>query len=204
MKKLSTELSRSLFSIYFLVGRRAWQSVSLGRSTCRSACPRCSTSRGRCGARWTSWSAPRPSWAPPPPASVAFYSFLCLSLHCTVPSKISDFMEHKAQFIVAHPCNPPYHTPMVELVPAPWTSTEVFALFSFCIVLPLYYVPNYIIALYLPLSTVSTQPCLTYLQVRAGARALMAEVGQGPVSLSREVPGFVLNRMQVERAFDKD
>ena len=93
---------------------------------------------------------------------------------------------------------------MVELVPAPWTSTEVFALFSFCIVLPLYYVPNYIIALYLPLSTVSTQPCLTYLQVRAGARALMAEVGQGPVSLSREVPGFVLNRMQVERAFDKD
>ena len=66
------------------------------------------------------------------------------------------------------------------------------------------FVPNYIIALYLPLSTVSTQPCLTYLQVRAGARALMAEVGQGPVSLSREVPGFVLNRMQVERAFDKD
>ena len=52
--------------------------------------------------------------------------------------------------------------------------------------------------------TVYTQPCLTYLQVRAGARALMAEVGQGPVSLSREVPGFVLNRMQVERAFDRD
>ena len=119
------------------MGRQAWQSVSLGRSTCRSACRRCSTSRGRCGARWTSWSSPRPSWAPPPPASVAFYSFLCLSLHCTVPSKISDFMEHKAQFIVAHPCNPPYHTPMVELVPAPWTSTEVFALFNFCIVLPL-------------------------------------------------------------------
>ena len=46
-------------------------------------------------------------------------------LFFAVPSKISDFMEHKAQFIVAHPCNPPYHTPMVELVPAPWTSTEV-------------------------------------------------------------------------------
>ena len=63
-------------------------------------------------------------------------------------------MKHKAQFIVAHPCNPPYHTPMVELVPAPWTSEEV----------------------------------------RAGTRALMQEVGQGPVSLSRELPGFVLNR----------
>ena len=71
-----------------------------------------------------------------------------------VPSKISNFMKHRAQFIVAHPCNPPYHTPMVELVPAPWTSEEV----------------------------------------RAGTRSLMQEVGQGPVSLSRELPGFVLNR----------
>ena len=50
--------------------------------------------------------------------------------------------------------DPPYHTPMVELVPAPWTSEEV----------------------------------------RAGTRSLMQEVGQGPVSLSRELPGFVLNR----------
>jgi len=83
-------------------------------------------------------------------------TILASSTSCIVPSKISDEMEHRSQFIVAHPCNPPYHTPMVELVPAPWTSEEV----------------------------------------RKGARQLMAEVGQGPVSLSREVPGFVLNRMQ--------
>jgi len=83
-------------------------------------------------------------------------TILATSTSCIVPSKISDFMKHRSQFIVAHPCNPPYHTPMVELVPAPWTSQEV----------------------------------------RDGARKLMQEVGQGPVSLSREVPGFVLNRMQ--------
>jgi len=83
-------------------------------------------------------------------------TILATSTSCIVPSKISDFMKHRSQFIVAHPCNPPYHTPMVELVPAPWTSEET----------------------------------------RSGARSLMQEVGQGPVSLSREVPGFVLNRMQ--------
>jgi len=83
-------------------------------------------------------------------------TILATSTSCIVPSKISDFMEHKSQFIVAHPCNPPYHTPMVELVPAPWTSQKV----------------------------------------RDEAREIMNQAGQGPVSLSREVPGFVLNRMQ--------
>jgi L-gulonate 3-dehydrogenase len=39
-----------------------------------------------------------------------------------VPSKISEELVNRERFIVAHPCNPPYHTPMVELVPAPWTS----------------------------------------------------------------------------------
>lgn len=83
-------------------------------------------------------------------------TILATSTSCIVPSKISDFMVHKSQFIVAHPCNPPYLTTMVELVPAPWTSAEV----------------------------------------QAGARAIMEEVGQRPVSLTRELPGFIFNRMQ--------
>lgn len=83
-------------------------------------------------------------------------TILASSTSCIVPSKISADLKNKERFIVAHPCNPPYHTPMVELVPAPWTDEYT----------------------------------------RSTTRNLMAEAGQGPVSLSRELPGFVLNRMQ--------
>jgi len=83
-------------------------------------------------------------------------TILATSTSCIVPSKISDSLVHRSQFIVAHPCNPPYYTLMVELVPAPWTSDKC----------------------------------------REGARAIMAEVGQQPVSMTRELPGFILNRMQ--------
>jgi len=83
-------------------------------------------------------------------------TILASSTSCIVPSKIAADLSNKARFIVAHPCNPPYHTPMVELVPAPWTDEKT----------------------------------------RATTRSIMAEAGQGPVSLSRELPGFVLNRMQ--------
>jgi len=83
-------------------------------------------------------------------------TILASSTSCIVPSAISEKLVNRGQFIVAHPCNPPYHTPMVELVPAPWTTEKT----------------------------------------RETARKIMADVGQGPVSLTREVPGFVLNRMQ--------
>ena len=52
--------------------------------------------------------------------------------------------------------NPPYHAPMVELVPSEWTNEFT----------------------------------------RAETRKIMAEVGQVPVSMSKEIPGFILNRLQ--------
>ena len=71
----------------------------------------------------------------------------------------SRFTEHvacRARCLVAHPVNPPYLAPIVELVPAPWTAPEALA----------------------------------------AVRALMAAVGQVPVTLAREAEGFVLNRLQ--------
>ena len=83
-------------------------------------------------------------------------TILASSSSCIIPSQISQELKHKDQFMVAHPVNPPYHAPMVELVPASWTRPDI----------------------------------------RERSRATMKKVGQVPVSLSREVPGFILNRMQ--------
>ncbi len=62
----------------------------------------------------------------------------------------------RARCLIAHPANPPYLMPVVELAPTPFTSD----------------------------ATVE----------RCGA--LMAEVGQVPVLLKKEIPGFVMNRLQ--------
>jgi 3-hydroxyacyl-CoA dehydrogenase len=59
--------------------------------------------------------------------------------------------------LIAHPANPPYLLPVVELVPTPETSAAALA----------------------------------------RCRALMEAVGQVPVTLRKEVPGFVMNRMQI-------
>ncbi len=58
--------------------------------------------------------------------------------------------------LVAHPVNPPYLAPIVELVPAPWTTAATMT----------------------------------------SVRLLMELVGQTPIELSREIEGFVLNRLQ--------
>jgi L-gulonate 3-dehydrogenase len=59
--------------------------------------------------------------------------------------------------LVAHPINPPYLVPLVEIVPTPWTSPEV----------------------------------------TENAHAFMESVQQVPIVLRREIPGFIVNRLQV-------
>ena len=71
----------------------------------------------------------------------------------------SSFTEHvpgRARCLVAHPTNPPYLVPLVELAPAPWPSAETLA----------------------------------------RARQLYDRAGQTPVTLKKEITGFLLNRVQ--------
>ncbi|XP_030387806.1 lambda-crystallin homolog [Scaptodrosophila lebanonensis] len=41
-----------------------------------------------------------------------------------LPSRFTAGLKQKAQMLVAHPLNPPYFIPLVEIVPAPWTSDQ--------------------------------------------------------------------------------
>ena len=71
----------------------------------------------------------------------------------------SAFTEHvkcRDRCLIAHPVNPPYLAPVVELVPTPWTSR----------------------------------------QTMQSVRSLMESVAQVPVEMTREIEGFLLNRLQ--------
>jgi len=78
------------------------------------------------------------------------------SSSCICVSQFAGNMRNKHRTLVAHPVNPPYFIPLVEIVPGPWT---------------------------LP-------------AVTSRARSLLESVGQSPVTLSKEVAGFALNRVQ--------
>ncbi|XP_054738710.1 lambda-crystallin homolog [Anastrepha obliqua] len=74
-----------------------------------------------------------------------------------MPSLFSEQMpKNRENVVVAHPLNPPYYIPLVEIVPAPWTKPEAVT----------------------------------------RTRQLMLEIGQKPVTLSRQIEGFATNRIQ--------
>ncbi|XP_072014382.1 lambda-crystallin-like [Amphiura filiformis] len=41
------------------------------------------------------------------------------------PSKFTEDVKRRHQCVVCHPINPPYHAPLVEVVPSPWTDPGV-------------------------------------------------------------------------------
>lgn len=71
-------------------------------------------------------------------------------------SAFTEDLPGRGRCLIAHPVNPPYLVPLVELVPAPWTDASAVD--------------------------------FTY--------DLMQSVDQTPIRISREVEGFVLNRLQ--------
>jgi 3-hydroxyacyl-CoA dehydrogenase len=52
-------------------------------------------------------------------------TILASSTTALLPSSFTEGLKGAARCIVAHPINPPYVIPAVEVVPAPWTSPEV-------------------------------------------------------------------------------
>jgi len=89
-------------------------------------------------------------------AAAAPEAILASSSSGLVASSFTDHLNHPERCLVAHPVNPPYLIPLVEICPAPGTDPKA----------------------------VET------------TRALMDRVGQSPVTVRKEVRGFVLNRLQ--------
>lgn len=52
-------------------------------------------------------------------------TILASSTSCFPPSKFCASLTNRQNVLVAHPVNPPYFVPLVELVRSPWTSDKV-------------------------------------------------------------------------------
>ena len=75
----------------------------------------------------------------------------------TLPASLfAAHVKHRQRCLVAHPVNPPYLVPAVEISPAPFTAPDALTRTS----------------------------------------ALLSSVGQAPIVLKKEIPGFVMNRLQ--------
>jgi len=58
-------------------------------------------------------------------AAAAPGTVLASSSSALVPSSFSEGLAGQSRCLVVHPINPPYLVPAVEIVPAPWTASEV-------------------------------------------------------------------------------
>ena len=98
-------------------------------------------------------------------SSAAPDTVLASSTSFIVPSAIAEGLPGAARILVAHPINPPYLIPAVELVPSRWTEAAAMD----------------------------------------RAEEVLSGIGQSVIRLTREVPGFVMNRLQaalLNEAFD--
>ena len=97
-------------------------------------------------------------------AAAAPDATLASSTSAIPASRFTESLPGRARAMVAHPINPPYLVPAVEICPAPWTDPAA----------------------------------------ADRVAALMTAIGQSPIRMSREIDGFVMNRMQgalLEEAF---
>ena len=83
-------------------------------------------------------------------------AILASSSSAILPSEFTEEVPGRHRCLVAHPINPPFLIPAVEVVPSLWTDDAV---------------------------TMRT-------------RDMMRQIGQAPIVMQKEIPGFVMNRIQ--------